>query len=378
MRAPPGALRVVATVAVLGVAVHLLLPRLADVDASLSVVRALRPWPLAGAVAAQALSYWASGVMMRRIARAAGGRLSTGREVAITLAAGGVGLVAWGALGFAGAAWRWARDGGAGRAGARLCAWLPTVLNAAVVAAAAVGMAELLALGRLTRAEVLAFAASLAAIAAAGGVLAWSARHPRRAGAVALRLRRAWALVARSPLPEAARITPASPAVPPRAWRPALLDAALAMGFDLACLELLFVSARGTGGGRAPGRVRAAAAGGEDRRGPRRAGRGGRRDGGDVPRARPPRGHGGHGGARLPAALLLAPQPGRLRGDAVAGGRAAPGSLAAPSPPGASAQPSEATEAGATPERIIQSTDGLTRSQRSQRRTSLPFLRLLR
>jgi len=250
MNAPPGTLRVVATVAVLGVAVHLLLPRLANLDASLSVVRSLRPWPLAGAVAAQALSYWASGVMMRRIARAAGGRLSTGRGVAITLAAGSVGLVAWGALGFAGAAWRWARDGGAGRAGARLCAWLPTVLNAAVVAAAAtVGMAELLALGRLTRAEVLAFAASLAAIAAAWGALAWSARHPRRAEAAVRRLRRAGARLLGSSIHHAGA-GPDSVAVPadPRAWRGPLLHAALAMGFDLACLELLFISARAAPG----------------------------------------------------------------------------------------------------------------------------------
>lgn len=244
MSARPGTLRAVATVAVLGAAVHLLLPRLAELDAWLAVLRSLRPWALAAALVAQALSYWASGWMMRRIA---GGRLSTGRGVAITLAAGSVGVVAWGALGFAGAAYRWVRDAGAGRDGARLAAWLPTVLNAAVVAAAAAaGMLELLALGRLTTAEWSAFGASLLVLVAVGGALLWSARHPRRAAALATRLRRGWArlLGRRAPPHPAAESGAWAMLARARAWRPALLAAALATGFDLACLGLLFVAAR--------------------------------------------------------------------------------------------------------------------------------------
>ncbi|HET7231902.1 MAG TPA: hypothetical protein VFJ16_17955, partial [Longimicrobium sp.] len=174
--ARPGTARGVATVVVLGLAVQLLLPRLASMHSWVGVIRSLHPWALAGAAAAQVLSYWASGVMMRHIARGAGGRMGTGRGMAITLAAGSVGVVAWGALGFAGAAYRWARDAGAGKDGARLSAWLPTVLNAAVVAAAAcAGMLELLLLGRLTTAEASAFGASLLVLLATGGALLWAA-----------------------------------------------------------------------------------------------------------------------------------------------------------------------------------------------------------
>ena len=251
MSARSRTLRAVVTVVVICAAVQLLLPRLADVHEWMRVMRSLRPWALAGAVVAQVLSYAASGVMMRRIAGGAGGRLTTGRGVAITLAAGSVGLVAWGAIGFAGAAYRWVRDAGAGRDGARLAAWLPTVLNAAVVAAAAaVGMLGLLALGRPTTAEWSAFGASLLVLAAVGGALLWSARHPRRAAALALRLRRGWArLLGRHP-PTKQRAEPGAWAMLARtsAWRPALVSAALATGFDLACLGLLFVAARSAPG----------------------------------------------------------------------------------------------------------------------------------
>ena len=76
-------LRAAAVLVALGLAVHLVLPRVASLEASLAVLRALRGWPLAGAAAAQAASYWASGVMLRRIVRTAGREMSTGRKVSI-------------------------------------------------------------------------------------------------------------------------------------------------------------------------------------------------------------------------------------------------------------------------------------------------------
>jgi hypothetical protein len=254
MSARSGSLRVVATVAVLGLAVQLLLPRLADLHASLAVMRSLRPWALGGALAAQVLSYCASGVMMRSIVRAGGGRLDAGRGVAITLAAGSVGLVAWGALGFAGAAYRWARDAGAGKEGARLAAWLPTVLNAAVIAAAAaLGMLELLALGRLTTAEWSAFVASLSVMAGLGALLVWAARNPRRAAELAAAPRAAWARLrhrrAHGTSERDGEAGSAWAALAGRGrWSRPLAAAALATGFDLACLYLLFVAARLTPG----------------------------------------------------------------------------------------------------------------------------------
>ncbi len=176
--------RTMVTLMLVGAAVHFALPRLSSLDATLRVLGALRPWSLAASVVVQALSYWASGLMLAWIVRSAGGRLPVARAVAITLAGGSVGLVAGGALGFASSVYRWVRDARVGKEGAALAAWLPTLLNAcAVAAAAALGLVQLLALGRLTRAEAWAFGISVVILAAAGAVLAWSARHPGRAGA---------------------------------------------------------------------------------------------------------------------------------------------------------------------------------------------------
>lgn len=179
MKARRHIIRTLVTLALMGAVVHLLLPRLANLDATLHVLGSLRPWALAGSVVAQALSYCASGVTLAWIVRLTGDRLSVGRGIAVMLASGTVGLVAAGALGTAGAAYRWVRDAGVRKEGALLAAWLPTLLNAvAVAAAASLGMLQLAVLGRLTRAEVWAFAASLLVLAVIAAVLIWSVRHP--------------------------------------------------------------------------------------------------------------------------------------------------------------------------------------------------------
>lgn len=179
MKARRHIVRTLVTLALMGAVVHLLLPRLANLDATLRVLSALRPWALAASVAAQALSYCASGVTLAWVVHLTGDRLSVGRGIAVMLASGTVGLVAAGALGTAGAAYRWVRDAGVRKEGALLAAWVPTLLNAvAVAAAASLGMLHLAVLGRLTHAEMWAFAISVLVLAGIAAVLIWSVWHP--------------------------------------------------------------------------------------------------------------------------------------------------------------------------------------------------------
>jgi glycosyltransferase 2 family protein len=89
-------LRVVPVVLILGLLVHLLLPRLGTITDSLETLRSMAPWAIAMAVFMESLSYVANGALLQSIVGLTGDRITLRRAAAIEIGAGTVALVAAG------------------------------------------------------------------------------------------------------------------------------------------------------------------------------------------------------------------------------------------------------------------------------------------
>jgi glycosyltransferase 2 family protein len=150
-------LRVAPIVLILGLLVHLLLPRLDTITDSLETLRSMAPWAIAMAILMESLSYVANGALLQSIVGIGGNRISLGRAAAIEIGAGSVALVAAGALGFGAAVYKWTRDGGVSEETAMLVGWLPSMFDAtALILFAIVSGIELLLFHRLSRLTVTA------------------------------------------------------------------------------------------------------------------------------------------------------------------------------------------------------------------------------
>ncbi|HEU0054854.1 MAG TPA: YbhN family protein [Longimicrobium sp.] len=250
-RPRPHWIRWVLIVVLLGLAIHLLLPQLASLRETTRVLRTMRPWAVGLAVASELLSYMALGYMMRRIVGLTGQVLTLNRAFGVTLAAGSVGLVAGGLAGTGGSSYRWLRDAGIRAEGALLAGWLPTLLNAGVMALfALVGMGELLLAGRVTLAMGITFGLSFGLLLAVAVTLLWATRHRDGAKRLAWRLQCRVARLRRRPEPEAEqsgatldRLYDAFHVLKTRGWKGPVIGAILGVLFDMTAMGLLFLAA---------------------------------------------------------------------------------------------------------------------------------------
>lgn len=238
---------------VLALAVHTLLPQIATLQATTAVLRHLRWWALALAVLAQGASYWGNGYTVRTVARLARDSLTEWEATRLAIAAGSIGLLAGGPVGYATATFHWARARGMSYEGAVLCGWLPGILNTIVLIALSLfGIAVLLLRHLLSRSLLLALAPL--GVVAAAIVLAATLllRREERLTVLISRTRRAWARLRHRPVDERAisaavqRITAARRLLWSGGWRTPLLGAVANAGFDVLTLLGLFIAARHT------------------------------------------------------------------------------------------------------------------------------------
>lgn len=241
----------------LALAVHTLLPQLASLEAAAGVLRTLRSWAVALAVAAQAASYWGNAFTVRACARLAGDDLPLGTSLRIALAAGTVGLLAGGPVGYAAATYHWTRRRGMSHTGAMLCGWLPGVLNMlALVALALLGTLALLRRHLLPHALIAGLALVAVAVVAIIAGVAWYGAREERLLALARRVRRARRRLrgrrgrarAAGAVGETgaadAQIVAAHRLLRDGGWRHPVLGALANAAFDVLTLACLFVAAR--------------------------------------------------------------------------------------------------------------------------------------
>jgi uncharacterized protein (TIRG00374 family) len=234
----------------LGVAVHLVLPQMTALEHSLQVVKRMALWAMALAVGLQLLSYLGSGYLLRAIATMAGNQLSLLRGTMIFAAAASVGLVGGGPVGNAAVTYRWMRGSGAGREGAVLAGWLPSLLSSAILVLIGIlGVAHLLVVHDLSTVQAVGFGLTLALLSLIAGVVLWAVHHRSRLSALAASVAKHWAMLRRKaydPAPAQAavgRLFSAWDALRSGGWRGLIAGAAANIAFDIGTLYLLFVAA---------------------------------------------------------------------------------------------------------------------------------------
>jgi uncharacterized protein (TIRG00374 family) len=231
----------------LALLVHLLLPRMALLDQSLRVLRSLSIGSIAGAIAAQVLSYVATGAVLRCIVGSARERISLARAAAIVMAASTICLVAGGIVGYGAAVYQWTHRSGTSRHTAVIAAWLPSVFDAAALVVVAVGSAvELLRGNRLPPSAISALVMVMTLLLAVIVASFYAISRPERFDAL-LRIARRIPLVRRrltgttDELPR--QLGEVSTALGQRTGVEAAAYAMLVLIFDMLTLEMVFVAA---------------------------------------------------------------------------------------------------------------------------------------
>jgi uncharacterized protein (TIRG00374 family) len=242
-------LRFVPMIVVLGLVVHLVLPRIDSIEDSLETMRTLVPWALALAVVAEGLSYVANGSVLQAVIHLAGEKLPLRRAIAIEIGAGTVALVAAGALGFGAAIYKWTKNRGVSRNTAMLASWLPSMFDAvSLVLFALAGAVELLLVHQLSRATEIALfivVTALATVIAAVIVLLakndWAMALAHRATRL---LRRVRPKTSESALTDSVkRAADTWNSMGDGGWIRPAVSSILVLTFDVLCLELAFVAA---------------------------------------------------------------------------------------------------------------------------------------
>ncbi len=237
----------------LGLAVHLLIPQITGFSSTWQTLRALKWWLVAVAFVMQSGSYAGSGILLHGLDRLGGGRLNVIRGMMITLASGGIGLVAAGIIGSSAATYSWLHGAGDDGQGAGLAATLKPVFNNALLLVVAVfASIHLLILGDLSTPEAIGFATIVAILATIIGGLLWGATHPTQLHRRLSSARHRWARLRRSTSTDdmdervqndVNKLQNAWILLRTGGWKQPLVGAAINTVFDAASLYVLFIAA---------------------------------------------------------------------------------------------------------------------------------------
>jgi glycosyltransferase 2 family protein len=235
---------------VLGIVVHLLLPQVAELEQSLSVLREMKVWALGLAVLGQAGAFAGNGFLLATLVRLFRHRITVLRGTLITVASWSIGLVWGGQITSASAAYHWLRATRVSGSGAAMAGWLPVFFRIFALSAVSIfGLAYLIIWHELSRFLAFSFGGAVLLLVAVTGAALWGVRHreqvtrvlrwsgrkiarvrrreydPAIADATADRLFQAWRLLWRG------------------GWRYSLLAMVLFVTFDVLSLYFVFVAA---------------------------------------------------------------------------------------------------------------------------------------
>jgi hypothetical protein len=235
---------------ILGLAVHLLVPQIATLEHSWSVVKDLTWWAVALAIICQVLSYIGSGYMLHAIVNINQQRLSVFRGSLMIMASASIGLVAGGWVGGAAATYEWVHHDDRQGNAAALAGTLPALLdNAILVMVALIGTLYLLVVHELNGAQLIEFGIVLAVLGLAAVGVIIALHSPEPATRLIVWLAGRWAALRRKPYDPQNIITAVNQFV--LAWhslrnghwlRP-VLGAIANIGFDMLTLYFLFIAA---------------------------------------------------------------------------------------------------------------------------------------
>lgn len=227
--------RAIPLILFLALVVHFILPRLAQIEHSASIVPTMNLWWIVAALVVQFLSYVSNGAVLQCVVNVAGGELPLRRAVVIEVGAATFSLVAAGPVGFGAAIYRWVSKITTVESAA-LAAWLPGVFDtSALVMAAMISAIELLHVHQLSRATEIALIAVISVLTAVIVGAFFLVAKPKALVAVAKRFRL-------DVDPESVR--DAWTKLRDGAWMHVAIRSILTIAFDMLTLYFAFLAAR--------------------------------------------------------------------------------------------------------------------------------------
>jgi len=164
--------RTILMLILLGFAVHMILPQLAELNNSIEIIKGMSLWVVGLATISEFMSYTGSGYMIQKLVGIADQHISIINRMIITLAAAFVGIFAGGVVGSSAAVNRWFRIRGINREGALFAGWLPPFFNDVLLAFVGFfGVTHFLATHDLTTLEPIGFGMTLATLGVVIGIV---------------------------------------------------------------------------------------------------------------------------------------------------------------------------------------------------------------
>ena len=234
----------------LGLAAYLLLPQIASLQRSWSVVQNMIWWAVALAAISQVLSYLGGGFMLHAILDNGQTKLSIWKGALITMAAFSVGLVAGGWVGTAAATYGWIHRENRDEKTGALAGTLPPLLNNAVlVAVSLIGIIFLLVLHDLSKLQLIEFGVVLLILGLTAAVGVVALRFPKTGIRLAVWVAGRWAALRRKPFTPEDTIASVRQfivtwkSLRKGKWKLPMLGAIANIGFDMLTLYFLFIAA---------------------------------------------------------------------------------------------------------------------------------------
>ncbi len=170
--------RYLPTLVLIGLAVNLILPQLASVEASLHVIKTMTPWAVLLAAAGQGISYLGGGYLINSVVAKVNQNIQILKGAAIILAASSIGMLAGGPFGNAAATYRWVRKYGVSAEGAGLAGTLPTIFNNMILTILAIaGILHLLVVHSLSPVQFSAFVLILTLLGLGFAAIRWGTKN---------------------------------------------------------------------------------------------------------------------------------------------------------------------------------------------------------
>jgi uncharacterized protein (TIRG00374 family) len=236
--------------AVLGLAVHLILPQITSLEHSWQVLKTLTPWAVGLAFLVQALSYLGSGYLLQTILGLTRQYIKLLHSTLIVMGAASVGMVAGGMVGSSAAIYRWTSQEDGHPEGATLASILPSLFNNLVLVLVSIfGLVHLILVHDLSRAQLIGFSAIILILSLVIGLITFALRYRDRATVAVLWVSSHLTRLRRRPFDpsmtqESTRnLFAAWDSLRSGAWQKPALGAVLNVTFDMLTLYFLFVAA---------------------------------------------------------------------------------------------------------------------------------------
>lgn len=234
----------------MGLAVHLLLPQITQLEHAIQVIQDMRAEGVGLAIGAQILSYVGSGILLQAVVALTFLQISLLWSVLISLASASIGLIAGGIVGSSASIFNWMRRAADKPEAAMLASTLPPFINNLILLILSLfGLLHLLVAHELSTVQTLSFALTVLLTGSILLVMVWGVRHRERASQVVASIANRWAARLRHPYLAASlqtlmsQIFEAWDVLVEKGWQRTLSGAVLSVLFDMLTLYFLFVAA---------------------------------------------------------------------------------------------------------------------------------------